>query len=293
MIAGTFCIWGAEKNERHRIKQLLLPHSGELDADIIVASEAKGEKPAGAAAVWFTPSRAFPENANCVVHVLESYRRRGIGRALLKNVIAAAREIGAKQLKAGFLEEKSAGFQFLRVWGFEFGEATITCEAPMQNFAAVFRPVYQRMEKRGKIPNGACVVPLGKASREEVCRLVIDHLGFPSEHVAQRLRGAEHGFSQTLSRVALLDGKLVGALLITYQKALAWVDATAVLPDHRHTWVNTALKYSAMEGLIARGVERVRFSGNFAEHRDTAKLAARTNARVLRTIRLATLDLGK
>jgi GNAT superfamily N-acetyltransferase len=259
----------------------------------MVATDADGEKPIGAAAVWFAPSRRFPENANCVVHVLEPQRRRGIGRALLESVAAAARETGARLLRTDPLEEKSPGFQFLLACGFEAGSATISCEAPVESFARVTRPVYERMEKRGKIPTGARIIPLSQAPREEVCRLVLDNLGFSSQHVAERLRGTEHGFSQTLSRVALLDDKLVGALLITYQKALASVDATAVLPHYRHTWVNAALKYSAVEELIARGVERVRFSANADAHRDTAKLVVRTKARVLKTIFVGTLDLER
>jgi GNAT superfamily N-acetyltransferase len=296
LIAGTFTIRRAEGVERRRIAELLLPFSPELDADIVVATEAEGEKSIGAAAVWFSPSRRFPERADCVVHVLEPQRRRGIGRALLGSVTAAAREIGARQLRTVPLEEKSPGYQFLLACGFQFGASTISCEAPIQDFVGVTRPIYDRLEKRGKIPTGARIIPLSEAPREEVCRLVLDNLGFSSQHVAERLRGTEHGFSQTLSRVAVMDGKLVGALLITYQKALASVDATAVLPHYRHTWVNAALKYSAAEALIARGVEKIRFSANSAEHRDTANLAmrtGRTRARVLKTISVGTLDLGQ
>jgi GNAT superfamily N-acetyltransferase len=270
-----------------------MPGSTEPDADIIVATEAGEEQPIGAAAVWFAPSRRFPEKANCVVHVLESHSRRGIGRALLESVTAAARETGAKQLRTLPLEEKSPGFQFLLACGFEFDAATVSYEAPIEDFAKVTRPVYARMKKRGKIPEGARIIPLSQAPPEEVCRLVLDNLGFSSQHAAERLRGTEHGFSQTLSRVALLNGRLIGALLITYQKALASVDATAVLPHYRHTWVNAALKYSAVEELMARGVERVRFSANSADHPDTAKLARRTKARVLKTICVGALDLER
>jgi GNAT superfamily N-acetyltransferase len=291
LIAGTVSIRRAEGVERHRLARLLLPFAAEPDADIFVATETDEEKPIGAAAACFAPSRSFPEHANCIVHVLEPHRRRGIGRALLSSMTAAAQEIGVRQLKTFPLDEKSSGFQFLCACGFEFGAPTITCEAPIEDFAKVTRPVYCRMEKRGKIPTGACIIPLSQAPREEVCRLVLDNLGFSSQHVAERLRGTEHGFSQTISRVALLDGKLVGALLITYQKTLASVDATAVLPHYRHTWVNAALKYSAVEELVARGVKTVRFSANSTQHRDTAKLARRTRARVLKTICVGILDL--
>ena len=269
----------------------LLPYPAQEYADIFVAAGVDKPKPIGAAAIWFTPSRHFPETGSFALHVVEAQRRRGAGRALLESLIAEARDIGAKQLRTSPLEEQTAGFQFLLACGFEFGTPAMTCEAPIENFARVTHPIYEQLQKRGKVPDGARIIPLSEAPREEVCRLVIDNLGFPSEHVAERLRGTEHGFSQTISRVALLDGKLVGALLITYHKVMASVDATAVLPYHRNTWVNAALKYSAVEELIARGVTRVRFSANSIEHRDTAKLARRTNARILKTVRAATLNL--
>ncbi|MEY2485010.1 MAG: Acetyltransferase family [Verrucomicrobiota bacterium] len=293
MIAETFSIRRAEESERRRITHLLLEGQANLDADIFVATESERETPVATSAVWFVPNRRFPEGANCTVYVLEPHRRRGIGRALVSSVKTVSQEIGARQLRTVPLEETSPGYAFSLACGFEFGAATISYEAPIENFAGVTRPVYRRLKQRGKIPKNASIIPLNESSRDEVCRLVLDHLGFSSQHTAERLRGTEHGFSQTLSRVALLDGKLVGALLITYQKALASVDATAVLPEHRHTWVNAALKYSAVEELIARGVERVRFSANSEQHRDTTKLVTRANARVLKTIRLGTLDLGR
>ena len=273
--------------------QLLLPGPTERDADIVVATEVDNDKPIGAAAIWFTPSRRFPERADCIIHVLEPHRRRGIGRALLGRVTAVAGEIGVRQLGTVPLEQKSPGFQFLLACGFKAAPPTISCEVPIENLARVTRPIYERMKKRGKIPTDARIIPLSEAPREEVCRLVLDNLGFSSQHVAERLRGTEHGFSQTLSRVAMLNDKLVGALLITYQKAVASVDAMAVLPHYRHTWVNAALKYFAFEELIARGVERVRFSANSAQHGDTVNLARRTKARVLKTICFATLDLER
>jgi GNAT superfamily N-acetyltransferase len=291
LITASFSIRRAEGIERRSVVRQLLPHPAQDGADIFVAAEADNPKPIGAAAIWFTPSRHFPETGNFVLHVAEAQRRRGAGRALLESLISAARDIGAKQLKTSPLEEQSAGFQFLLVCGFEFGAPTITCEAPIEDFANLLRPLHDRLEKRGKIPAGGRVLPLSQVPGENVCRLMIDYLGFPSEAVAERFRSTEHGFSQTLSRVALLDGKIVGAFLITYQKAVATIEATAVLPAHRHSWVNVALRFSAVEEGLARGVERIRFSANGNLHRDTVNHAARIKARVLKTIRQPTFNL--
>ncbi len=278
MIPGTFCIRRAEEYERHALSESFLPRSSE--ADIFLAENGETKKSVGGGAIWFTPNRRFPETATCIVQIAESHRRSGIGRALLENLVRVAREVGVKQLRSSPLEEKSPGFQFALACGFKASPPTIIYEASIDDCARVTQPIYERLRKRGKIPDGAQVLPLSEAPREDVCRLVLDNLGFSSEHVAQRLRGTEHGFSQTISRVALIEGKLVGAILITYQKALASVDATAVLRQHRHTWVNAALKYSLVEELIARDVKMIRFSANSADHPDTANMAARPGGHV-------------
>ena len=257
---------------------------------MLVATEAADEKLVGAGALSFSPNRYFPEHADFLVHVGEIHRRRGIGRALLNALIAAAREGGAKQLRSLQLEEKGVGFQFALACGFKPYPANITFEAPIENFGRM-TGLYNSMVARGKIPNGARVIPLSEAPREEVFRLVLDHFGFSSQHVAERLRGTEPGFSQTLSRVALLDGKVIGALVLTYQKALSTIDATAVLARYRHSWVNLALKHSAFEELQARGVKKVRFSANAEAHRDAINMAGRVKARELRRTCMAVLNL--
>jgi hypothetical protein len=141
------------------------------------------------------------------------------------------------------------------------------------------------------MPAGAKMIPLSEANREEVCRLVMDNL--PTHGVAERLRGTEQGFSQTISQVALLDGKIVGAILTTYHGIMAMIEGTAVLPEQRHSWVNSALKYHIMQELIARGVKWVRFSASDTQHRDTANFARRLKARVLSKVGRAVLDLNQ
>ena len=122
------------------------------------------------------------------------------------------------------MERASAAFQFAVRCGFQPKPPTITYEAPMQSYIEAYTPVYQRVVERGRMPAGAKMIPLKDANREEVCRLLIDHLGFPASGTAERLRGTEQGYSQTISRVALLDGKLVGIILATYHGAMAMIE---------------------------------------------------------------------
>ena len=227
------------------------------------------------------------------MQVFEPHRRKGVGRALLESVTDTARKLGAGELRFPPLNQNGAGFHFAIACGFEAQPATVSYEAPMEDYIQAFAPVYERLVKRGRIPAGARVIPLMEANREQVCRLIIDNLGFPSQNVAERLRGTEHGFSQTISRVALLNEKMVGATLMTYQKAVASVVGTAVLPEHRHSWVNAALKYHVMQELISRGVKWVRFSASDKQHRDTANFARRIKARVLGKVSAAVLHLNQ
>ena len=291
MIAGSFSIRRAEETERRRILSLLaLPDQSADEVILLVATEADDAKPVGAGALCFSPNRYFPEHADCLVQVRETHRRHRIGRALLEGLITVARDGGAKQLRSPPLDETSAGFQFAMASGFEAGPATLTFEVPMENLGRM-TALYKSVVARGKVPNSARVIPLSEAPREEVFRLVLDHFGFSSQHVAERLRGTEHGFSQTLSRVAVMDGKVIGALLLTYQKALATIDATAVLANYRHSWVNLALKASVVKDLQARRVEKLRFSANAEAHPDTINMARRLKARELRKTCMAVLNL--
>ena len=293
MIAANFAVRSATDTERLKLANLLLPGGAASTADMMVAVLDDDEQPLGAAAVWYAPSRQFPECANLTMHVLEPHRRNGIGRSLLQSAIAAARKVAPKELRVGPFNQASAGFQFATACGFEAKSPTVSYEAPLEDYIKAFTPIYKRLAARGRIPLGARVIPLKEANPEEVCRLIIDNLGFPSQNVAERLRGTEHGFSQTISRVALLDGKLVGAILMTYHKAMAMVAGTAVLPEHRNSWVNAALKYHALQELIIRDVSTVRFSANDNQHRDTANFARRIGARVLGKVSAMTLDLTK
>jgi GNAT superfamily N-acetyltransferase len=292
LITATFSIRRAEGVERRAISRQLFPHSAQENADIFVAAEADNPKPIGAAAIWFTPSRHFPEHGDFVVHVVEAHRRNGVGGALLQSLTAAAHDLGAKQLRSPILEQNSIGFGFAMACGFTANPATIIYEAPIENFGRITGPLCQQMRKRGRLPGEAQIVPLTDAPKEEVCRLVTDQLGASLQHVAERLRKTEHGYSQTLSRVALVGDKVVGAVLMTYQKAVAWVDAIVVLPNHRNGWANAALKQAVFEDLAARGVKSVRFSANSGTHRDTANLARRTKAQALKTTCVATMDLN-
>ena len=290
MIAATFAVRAATEIERRKLAGVLYPQTEAATVDIIVAA-AEGESPLGAAVTWYTPSRHFPEHANLRMLVLESHRRQGVGRTLLKSVIDAARKVGARDLCGPAIDQQSIGFLFAMSTGFQPQPATFNYEAPMEDYIKAFTPVYERLARKGRIPARARIVPLKEANREEVCRLIMDNLGFPSQGLAERLRGTEHGFSQTISRVALLDGKMVGATLMTFQKAVATVIGTAVLQEHRNSWVNAALKYHVMQELIARDVKWVRFSASETQHRDTSNFARRIKAKVLSKVSAVVMDL--
>ncbi|MFL6514253.1 MAG: GNAT family N-acetyltransferase [Chthoniobacterales bacterium] len=290
MIAASFAIRPATHLDRRKLTPFFAAASLPADAEIFVATE--GEVLVAAGGVWFEPSRTFPDHAGCFIQISEAHRRNGIGRELLNRLTIAARETGAKELRTRRMEQSSTAFQFALACGLQAKPPTITYEAPMESYIKAYTPVYERIVARGRLPAGARVIPLSEANREEVCRVLIDYLGFPAHGTAERLRGTEHGFSLTISRVALLDGKMVGVILATYHGIMGAIEATVVLPEHRHTWVASALKYHIMNALIAQNVKWVQFSANDIQHRDTANFGRRLpKARVVKTVGTAVLDL--
>ncbi|HEY4282481.1 MAG TPA: GNAT family N-acetyltransferase [Chthoniobacterales bacterium] len=292
MIAASFAIRPATDIDRRKLVPALAARSIPSGGDLFIAFSPGTEALLGAGAVWFRPSRTFPEHAECHVHVGEAYRGIGIGRALINHLTTRAREVGARELRTPPLEQGSASFGLALACGFQPTLPTITYEAPMESYIKAYTPVYERLVERGRMPAGARMIPLSEANRGEVCRLLIDHLGFPARGTADRLRGTEQGFSQTISRVALLNGKMVGVILATYHGIMAAIEGTVVLPEHRHTWVASALKYHIMNALIAQNVKRVQFSASESQHRDTANFGRRLpKARVVKTVGTAVLDL--
>ena len=283
MISGSLCVRPADPVEHGRVTAALFGRSARpTKADIIVATEPDGKKPVAVAALWFLPTQRFPERAVGVIHVSPSERRRGIGRALVNDIVKRAEKRGVARLFSRPIDNTSAAFQFLCANGFEVAEKTITYAVRLDRFAS--QECYDRLLARGKIPAVAQIIPLSSAPVEEVCKIILDTRAFASASVAQRLRRTEHGFSQTLSPVVMIDDRVVGATLVTYQKAVATIDAAAVAPQWRNTWIGVVMKNTVQTWLRNRGVLEMQFNANPVLHPDTAKYAKRAGARVLKTI---------
>ncbi len=131
------------------------------------------------------------------------------------------------------------------------------------------------------MPAEARVVSLAEAPLKEVAALVAGNMGFASPVVAGRLEPGEHGYSRSFSVVALLRDRVVGATLVTYQKAHVTTEANAVAAGFRQSWVHVALKAGLAERMLGRGVAKMRFGCNPVLHRDTEKMARRLGAKLL------------
>ncbi len=295
MIAASFAIRRATDIDRRKLFAALSAVSVPANAELFTACSTDSEALLGAGAVWFKPNRTFPDYADGLVQVGEPHRRQGIGRALLDRLTEAARDGGAREFRTRRMEHNTTGFQFALACGFQPNTPTITYEAPMESYIKAYTPVYERLVERGRMPAGARMIPLREANKEEVGQLLIEYLGFPAQGTADRLRGTtDQGFSQTISRVALLNGKMVGVILSTYHGTMAAIEGTVVLPEHRHTWVASALKYHIMHALIDQNVKWVQFSASDTQHRDTANFARRLpQTRVVKTVGTAVLDLSQ
>lgn len=233
---------------------------------------------AGAVAMGWVPN-GFPVD----VHVIPSFRRRGIGRALIEAVVAAAAGEADRLRSWNMVGEGSAAEVFLRRTGFSVARRFFGFESDGMEFLPFIDAIRRRLVRGGRIPSGARIINLAEAPRAELVRLIATELdAFPAA-VAARVMGQDaQWYDHELSLVLALDEAIVGAMLITRSGGVGRVEVNVVAPAFRNGWANVVILDEAVRRIVASGLERVRFFSD--EHtRDTINLAKYSGAAPLGT----------
>lgn len=217
------------------------------------------------------------------VHVLEGYRRRGHGRALLAAAAHAARSDAAIFHAWSALDEHDEGCEFLRAVGFAQLRRTLHYEADGATFFAMIAGARSRLARRGRIPADARTVPLRDAPYAGVAHLVSSAFGTRHEVALAATRNQRAGGYDRDRSVVLMVGEDVrGALLYRWANGVPEIDVNVVGPGLRRGWANVLLLHDATRNGLEGGASRFRFH---CEDRvlDTINLARRSGAKLLRT----------
>ncbi|MGH8316489.1 MAG: GNAT family N-acetyltransferase [Steroidobacteraceae bacterium] len=258
---------------------------------LFVAADARGLIQGVLAMAWVP--RGFP----ILMHVAEPYRRRGIGRALLRAAIASAQGETPALRCWGPVEQGGVAFLFLQACSFRvirrllvFETGGALCNAPV--FEASLTALLKRLVAAGKVPRDARLVSLAEAPAAQVVELVAAELAALPQDVARRIApGATGGYDRSLSRVLMRGSDIAGAMLCWHSGETLEIDVNVVKPELRCGWANVMLLEGVARVARAAGVVRFRFSCE--KHiRDTANLARRCGASALPPRLVMAQELG-
>jgi N-acetylglutamate synthase-like GNAT family acetyltransferase len=266
---------------------MLLPQL-QRDCDAFVAVDGERRLVIGAAAATRVPRLSPAVGPGVAIHVIPPCRRCGVGGALLEQLEQLARQRGAKALYAAQrVEVDSAEMQGWQWLGFDVCETREEHELPVANFDPVLGPLLVRMQRQGRIPAGAQMIPLYAADAAAVVKLHLDNLGGDADDLMRRIhRQAPNSFHPDFSRVIVIGNRVVAAVLArrTAQTAIQ-VDAIIVAPEARSGWANLWLKLEATRRVIPHGVTHLYFT-TFDRYADTRSLVRKLGGRTVRTMGL-------
>jgi GNAT superfamily N-acetyltransferase len=264
-----------------RLARQLLPsvYSATQASDMLFLAETEGAPhPVGAAAIAWAPA-GFPVE----LHVVPSFRRRGVGRALIEAVATAVEGETDRMRSWNMVGEGSPAEIFLRATGFAVTRRFFGFETDGMKFLPFIEAIRRPLVRSGRIPPGARISSLSEAPRAELIKLVSTELAaFPATVAARIAAQGSSWYDEELSVVLMLNGALVGAMLMTRSGDLGRVEVNVVAPSFRGGWANVVILDEAVRRIVGSGLKRLRFFCD--EHtRDTINLAKHAGAASLGT----------
>lgn len=271
-----FSIRVATAADRQAVR-MLLPSEADALGHCLVA--AVGETGGIVAAAGITGAvRPKPiAGPGVAVHVIPPHRRQGIAKKLIELLVERARASGLGALYATQkVESESAECQAWTALGFKPCETVQHHELPLEQFEIQLAPLLDHMQKRGKIPSSARMIPLCDADIEAVAQLHLAVLGGDAQDLYAKLRGdVPNSYSACYSRILLVEDRVVGFILAhRAAQDVAYVDANVLVPELRGGWANVWLKLEATRRAQQLGIKKFVFT-SFDHYTDTRSVTDR------------------
>lgn len=251
---------------------------------------ASGEdgNPQCAAALWLPGAGAPGGEAVAWLRVAQAHRRAGLGPALLRELVSAARTGGATGVRAAFpCEEDAYG------WASRRGAQVL---ATIEEFSLSLPSALLRLERAWqrvlpRVPGGVELLSLremdGRGQLTAMANLLAPAIGGDAQrwlNRAQRSLMADDNravdFDPDFSLALMLDGVCIGAQTTRFDSAgdFWFNEALAVAPAWRGGWANLHLRVaSARAQCAAHRSDTLRFRAR-SEHADTRRMAQHLGA---------------
>ena len=231
---------------------------------------------AGVGAVsWHRTSQ--PAGFPVYVHVEPAWRRRGIATALVEGIAEAARQ-DAPCLNSWFdVAPGSDAAAFCAATGFACVRQVFEFEAEMKKFYDLIKLTYDRFALRGKLTGDFHIVSLAEAPADQVAALVADNFALASASALTQVALGTSSHDPDKSVALLKEGRVLGALLYSWNGGDIGIDAWVVAEEARGSAANLLLVEAASRRALDAGAWRFRFSCT-DDVRDTINLARRGGA---------------
>lgn len=218
----------------------------------------------------------------CFVRVLPRYRRRGIGRSLLLQMLDEARRWDVPRLNAWWpVDENGPEAQVLRAMGFTRSSTMHYFTGEVAKALPASARFVAALRARGRVPAGVATVPLHEVPRHQVVALYQRLLGGSWASTEARItRVLEDSQARALSVAAWDSRRLFGFMLMTLRDACPEADFWVSDPDQRNGWVAALTLQGALEQLAALGYGGYRFHCNEHVHA-TMNFARRSGAQCI------------
>lgn len=219
-----------------------------------------------------------PPGFGVTVFVRDGARRRGVGRALLAAMAAAADGETDGLWSADRYRDDAPAAAFLARCGFVAGQRDVHARMPMQGFLTHIEAIVARLEKARRIPAGVAMPTLRDAPLERIAMLVATGIGQQPAQILARLQlslvdPAAANLDPDVSTMIVEDGTVVGVLLVAMTGDIASIDCNVVVPRRRRSYVN------ALQLCVAsrRAAPRATWIDYYSDSRvaDTMNVAAR------------------
>lgn len=229
---------------------------------------------------WCNAPKPEPEPGGfpCMLHVVPSHRRRGIGRVLIEAAVAWCRSDTTGLRSWLPVPDASEAAAFLEGVGFGCHHRTLHFETGLAPFHVIVDGLRGRMQRTGRLLQDARIVPLAAAPAWDVAALVAPEFAAPHAAILRRLSPTALDAFDLQRSVALYVGSdLAGVLIYSWHGGDVEIEVIVVSPAFRAGAANVLLLEAATRTALDGGAERFRF---FCDERtrDTLGLARRAGA---------------